>query len=331
MPPESPRIGILGLGSIGMRHARNLIELGCSVVGFDPAGERRALLQQSGGLAADGRRLALDCDSIIIAGPSACHLADLSEAVALGRNCFVEKPLSHTEVGLSEILAAAAAKRLTVFVGFMLRFHACVREAKCILERGDIGRPLWARVLASAYLPAWRPHQNYKCGYAADPATGGVLFDDIHEIDLVTHLLGQARLEGAAALNSGTLEMPSEDIAQLLLKHESGALSSIHLDYCSRPPRREVEIMGSQGSLRFDLISRGLDQFGPDGACIASRSLPGSFDLDYKAEIRCFLDCLDGRAQPPCDGVQAARSLAIVIAARRLCQLPEARDMESVS
>lgn len=331
MPPESRRIGILGLGSIGMRHARNLMELGCTVVGFDPDKERCSLLLQCGGLASGDRRQALDCDSIIIAGPSSCHLADLSEAVALDRNCFVEKPLSHTDVGLDEILAAADAKRLTVFVGFMLRFHACVREAKCILDRGDIGRPLWARVLASAYLPAWRPHQNYKCGYAADPLTGGVLFDDIHEIDLATHLLGHARLEGASVSNSGTLEMPSEDIAQLLLKHESGALSAIHLDYCSRPPRREVEIMGSHGSLRLDLITRVLDQFGPDGACVSSRSLPGTFDLDYKAEIRCFLDCLDGLEKPPCDGMQAARSLSIVIAARRLCNLPEARDMESVS
>lgn len=322
MRAEGAPVGVLGLGSIGMRHARNLIELGRPVIGFDPDPERRALLDRVGGRAVAQRAAALDCSAIVIASPPAQHFDDLTDAVSQGCSCLVEKPLAHTNRGLPEILESAEQKRLVIFVGFMLRFHAAVCLAKAMLADGRVGRPLWSRILASAYLPLWRPNQDYRRGYAADPATGGVLYDDVHEIDLALHLLGPARLTGAGAATSGTLDLPSEDIAQLLLRHDCGTLSMIHLDFCSRPPRREVEIVGSEAALRLDLLGRRLQLVAHDGRIVDDRNLPGSFDLDYLEEMRCFLDCLRGRAQPPCDGWDGLAALDIVLGARHACGLP---------
>ncbi|MBF0267972.1 MAG: Gfo/Idh/MocA family oxidoreductase [Alphaproteobacteria bacterium] len=315
-------IGVLGLGSIGLRHARNLIKLGQQVIGFDPNLERRHLLEQAGGGTTTERKDVLGCAALVIASPPGQHLQDLAEAVALGHSCLIEKPIAHTDQGLQQILDHADSAGLIVYVGFMLRFHACVTQAKQALESGEIGRPLWARFLASAYLPSWRPYQDYRNGYAADPATGGVLFDDIHEIDLATYLLGRASLSGAAVSNSQTLGLASEDVAQLILSHQGGHISTIHLDYCSRPARREVEIMGTLGSLRLDLIARRLQMIDLDGRIVTDATLPGSFDQDYEEEMRSYLACLEGKALPPCDGRGAAEVLDIVLRARRLCSLP---------
>lgn len=315
-------ISVLGLGSIGLRHARNLTGLGASVSGFDPDQSRRDLLVQAGGNALLARSDVFRADAIVIASPSDCHLVDLQETIAAGRHVFIEKPLSHTDEGLGELLRVAEQKGLVVFAGLNLRFHAVVRRILEIIAAGSLGRLLWSRIIASAYLPSWRPHQDHRQGYTADPRTGGAIFDNIHEIDLAYCLFGPGRTAGAAAINSGTLGIEAEDVATLLIQHERGLFSEIHLDYATRPARREIEIAGTEGQIRGDLFSRQLTILDKDGAVVANETLPGSFAEDYVEEMRAFLSCIAGHAKPPCDGRQALEVLRLALSARQFCGLP---------
>src|SRR5262249_26027808 len=137
-----------------------------------------------------------------------------------------------------------------------LRFHPAVIEAKKRIATGELGKLLWGRLICASYLPDWRPGQDYRQGYASDPTTGGGLFDIIHEFDLGHHLLGAATAVAAQARTSGVLDMKSEDVADILLRHQSGASSSIHLDYVTRPAQRVTEIAGTTGFLHLDIAGR---------------------------------------------------------------------------
>lgn len=315
-------IGLLGLGSIGLRHARNLLSLGAEVRGYDPSPERQTLLVEAGGRVLSDRAEAFLADAVLIASPSQLHRRDLQDAITAKRHVFIEKPLAHTDDGLEALLDLAEARGLVVFCGLNLRFHPVVRAAAELLTSGILGKVLWSRIIGSAYLPSWRPHQDYRQGYTANPLTGGAIFDNIHEIDLAFHLLGPGRVAGAAAMRSGTLEIEAEDIASLVVQHANGALSAIHLDYATRPAQRGFEIAGSGGIIRGDLLTRTLTHLDVDGTVLKNDQYPGAFADDYVAEMSAFLSCVAGNAKPPCDGRQALEVLRLALTARRLSGLP---------
>lgn len=321
----SAHIGILGLGSMGMRHAGNLLAAGARVRGFDPDAGRRAALEAKGGAVTDSHDAVLDgVDGVIIASPSAYHLDDLAAVAGAGLHAFVEKPLAHRIDGIEDILGQAERSGLTVFAGLNMRFHPVVEAARALLADGAMGTPLWGRLVAASYLPDWRPHQDYREGYAADAATGGAIFDFIHEFDLAVHLLGPALVVAASAHSTGRLEIASEDTADAILTHQCGATSTIHVDYVTRPRQRRVEIACTEGFLALDLERGLLSASGIDGGVIAERA----FDVDpnqmFVSEIKNFLACIKGDAEPRCSGREAMEVLRVAISARELSGLPSA-------
>jgi len=322
---SNPRaIGVLGLGSIGLRHARNLLALGAAVTGFDPDPARRALLEQAGGAATDSRETALGAgEAVVVATPSGQHADDLAAAVASGRHVFVEKPLAHRDTGLDAVLAQAGRNGLVVFAAFMLRYHPVVERLRALLGENAIGTVYAMRAIYGSWLPGWRPQQDYRTGYAADPVTGGVIHDVVHEIDLACHLLGPAAVASCVAGRSGLLELASEDMADLVLRHATGAVTNLHLDYLARPAVREGTLLGQDGTLDYDLNRRTLRWRDAAGSLREDTVYEGSWDDDYLTEMAHFLACLDGGATPRCDGIEALAVLTTTLAARAMAGLPQ--------
>ncbi len=317
-------VGVLGLGSIGLRHSRNLLALGVGVVGFDPDPERCTRFTDIGGRAMETRERVLEqSEAMIIATPNAQHYDDLKISIDSGCHVLAEKPLAHHINGLEPLLKEAEAKGLVVLAGFNLRFHPCVIAAKERIDSGAIGQPIWVDLISASYLPDWRPNSDYRKGYAADPATGGVVFDAIHEIDLALHLLGPARVVTASAVCTGILGIPSDDIADFTLVHINGTRSNFHLDYISRPPVRTTRIVGTNGTLVLDLRARRFEHLNVDGTTIDDVAYPGSFAEDYVTEMTAFLDRVGGRKEPVAVDEQGLGSLKAAIAVRRLAGLPQ--------
>ncbi len=318
-------VAVLGLGSIGMRHARNLAARGARVRGYDPEPKRCAELLSLGQQTADSRSAALEgARAAVIATPNAQHLDDLAAAIGAGCHVLVEKPLAHTDEGVETILGEANARGLTVFVGHSLRFHPAVRAGQKLTADGALGEPLWARLHFSSYLPEWRPRSNHRQGYAADRETGGVLFDLTHEFDLANALLGAARTVAAVARCTGTLGIDSDDCADVILEHDRGLYSNLHLDYVTRPRRREAEVAGTEGILAIDLDRRRLTLTDVRGERVKEERFGDDYAADYEAEIGGFVACIEGRANPPCDGLEGLAVLRQVLAARRMSGLPTA-------
>ena len=322
-------VAVLGLGSIGLRHARNLLSLEREVVGFDPALDRRSALIEAGGTVVATRDAAIEAAvAVVVASPNAYHFEDMTAVVDAGRHIFVEKPLAHKVGGVNEILERALAADRVVFAGLNQRYNPAIREARALIAAGRLGTVLWGRFLAALYLPDWRLSQDHRKGYAADRTTGGVIFDAVHEFDLAHHLLGEARTLTATARSSGSLGVPSDDIADIVLGHPGGVVSSLHLDYVTRPPRRIIDIAGTAGLLNIDILARRLVLHDGDGKTVLERTYDTTYDDDYRDEMAAFLNCIEGREKPACDGREALSVLHQVVAARFLAGLPgaEARD-----
>jgi predicted dehydrogenase len=319
------RLGILGLGSIGLRHGRNILQMGQNVNGFDPDEDRRARFAELGGHPAATREGILNsCDILVIATPSGQHLNDLHDAISAGCHVFIEKPLSHTDEGLEAILRQADERGLVIFAGLNQRFNPVIEAAKAKISDGALGQLLWARLLCGSYLPDWRAGDDYRTGYAANPKTGGVLFDVIHEFDIANFLLGPARTINACARNTGLLELSAEDCADVVLEHDSGVRSVLHLDYVTRPGRRRVEIAGSSGLLELDLSGRKLQFYDKDGTLTHEQTWNSSANEDYLNEMKQFIRCITHAETPRCNGHDALNVLRQVLAARQISGLPSA-------
>src|SRR5947209_3518945 len=102
------RFIVLGAGSIGRRHLRNLLSLGhtCAAV-YDPDPTRLADLSGVAALACattdEARALAQPAEAVLVCSPPHCHVAQAYAAVASGRHVFVEKPLAAEDEGIDRL------------------------------------------------------------------------------------------------------------------------------------------------------------------------------------------------------------------------------------
>ena len=317
------KVAVLGLGSIGARHFANVAELGLEPLGFDPSEEKRKALKEKfddseffGSL----EDAITQADAVIIASPHKYHMETLKICVEAGKPCLVEKPIATQIKGLEEILTIAQDKNLVIACGFNMRFRPVVEKAKEILPK--LGKILWARFICATYLPDWRPDQDYKQNYTVDPQSGGVIFDVAHEIDLACYLLGAAKLSACSAQNSGFLEIASEDIAELTLRHDAGTLSQIHLDYVTRPRQRGFECAGEKGFLRVDLVSHKIEVSDHKGNHMADEIIAPDFDnYEYLEELKDFIAAVEDSSAPKCSGQEGIENLELILAARKAAGL----------
>lgn len=255
------RIGILGYGSIGSRHGRNLVALGHQIILHDPAMAeslpKAVVIEKS--------------DAVVIASPTSEHSRDIALCRSRQKPCFAEKPIAN------DIKAKGDAHlSWPLMVGYNLRFHPCIIKAKEWLEEGRIGTPHWATFVCAQY--------NDKPEYLRD----GVTLNWSHEIDLALHLLGEASVVGAA-ING------NDSMSDILLHHRpDGVQTSIHLDYLTRPEHRGFSITGPNGIIIANLPARTLIFVDTEGNPKQVEQYPGSFDDDYMVEMATFLAKVGG-------------------------------------
>lgn len=320
------RFVVLGAGSIGRRHLANALALGHTIAAVhDPDPARLAEAGRAAGERArlttrEDEALAVDAEVVLVCSPTAAHVAQARAAVAAGRHVLIEKPLSHTLDGVDALVAEAAAARRIVLVGCNLHFLPSLRLVKRLLGEGRIGAPLSARAHCGYYLPHWRPRTDYRHGYAARQATGGgIILDSIHEFDYLRWLLGEPREVFGYAGKLSTLEIDTEDNADILLRFDYGAVANVHLDYLQRTYRRSCEVIGEDGVIVWDYISQLVRVYGKEDrrAEDYEESINAERNLMYVEELRHLVECVERGGPPELDAAGGRAVLAIALAAKR--------------
>ena len=248
---NSPRILVMGAGSIGTRHIGNLVGLGARVEFVDPAATRGSALLATSTAKEVSDPSPDDYDGIVIATPNSMHREQLGWALSGPAVVLVEKPMV---TSTSELDSAILSHTDRILVGYNLRFHTGYGELRRRLLRGDIGRPVAARLWFGSYLPDWRPTIDYRESYSARcDLGGGVLRDASHGLDLAAWFFGQPLNVASAWMGRvGDLEIDVEDTVRTVLETAVGIPVSIDLDYLSRTYRRGMEIIGTEGTAGFD-------------------------------------------------------------------------------
>jgi predicted dehydrogenase len=314
---------IAGCGSIGQRHIRNLKFLKAGeLTAFDTLPERRKEAGEKYGVEVfDNFDKALKSkpDAALICTPTSLHMQYALEAARRGCHLFIEKPISHTLEGVAELMEATSKKKLAVLVGCNFRFHWGLQLVKKRLDEGKIGRLLSARAEFGQYLPDWHPWEDYRKGYSANKALGGgITLDAIHEIDYIHWLAGKISAVSAFTGKISSLEIDTEDTAEILLRGVKGVIASIHMDYVRRDYNRCCELVGESGTIKWSFQDNSVSLFTAATKQWQTYDAPKSYDVNdmYVTEMEHFLRCVRGEEKPSLGPEEAKRELEIVLAAK---------------
>jgi len=333
------RILIVGLGAAGQRHARNLRRLlgdGVELLALRRLGGGPALsdglVPKHGVLPEDSldihvfddlTRALHECpDGVVVADPTSMHIVTASKAMDAGCALLVEKPLSHSWNGVPEFLAAASRSSAPVLVGYQLRFHPLLERVKALVREGAFGPVVSASCTYGQYLPDWHPYEDYRAGYAARRKLGGgVLLTQIHDIDYLGWVLGWPPQVYSVGGHLSSLEVDVDDTAVSLWPCViDGRTVPVQLqqDFVRRSPVRRLDMVMQNGALHLDLLTPQLRAWDADDRCVIDQS-PEDFDRNdlFLAEMRHFLACIGGRETPRVPPAEAAKSLAVALAALR--------------
>ncbi len=318
---------VVGGGSIGTRHLRNLDKLAVADLGLVETDDaRRQAIAGDLSVTTFSRLtegLAWAPNFVVVATPTHLHADQALEVVSAGLPVFVEKPLSHTVIGLPEIVKLVEKKKLVSLVGCNMRFHPGPAMVKQLLGEGRIGKVLFARIQVGSYLPDWRPNADYRQNYATRVETGGgCILDCIHEIDLARWYLGEVHSVFCHAAHLSSLEIETEDVAILVCRHVGGTMSEIHLDYVQRTYERGCQIVGELGSIFWDFNSKAVRWYDSVSKEWTTYSQPETWEINqmYVDEMKHFIGCVEQQRPTTLPIPEAARLMQIVFAAKAFAQ-----------
>jgi predicted dehydrogenase len=304
------KICIVGLGSIGKRHLKNLHEI---LSGQNTRFYIDALRSQKKGGADITEflnreyysydELPNDYDIAFITNPTNLHFDTIQKMLFKAKHLFIEKPVFD---GINyDVNHLPLRENGIYYVACPLRYSSVIKYLK---EFVSIHTIYSVRSICSSYLPDWRPSTDYRqCYSAKSNEGGGVRIDLIHEWDYLQYLFG-VPLEIAGYHGTFShLEITSDDTAVYIARYND-KLISLHLDYYGRVARREIELYLDDDVVVGDLIHQKI-RFLRSGEII---DLPQNRDDMQKDELIFFLDIIGGKCDNTNDIYAAFGTLNLV-------------------
>jgi len=242
-PPR--RALVMGFGSIGQRHARLLVELGCDTAVMS----RREVDFPRCFATLDAALAKHRPDYVVVADDTDRHAASLAALAALGfdGDVLVEKPIFKEPADLP------VHRFRALRVAYNLRFHPVVARLKALLEGEQV---LSVQGYVGQYLPDWRPGTDYRTCYSASRERGGgVLLDLSHDLDYLCWMLGGWSSVAALGGHVSPLEITSDDAFALLMATPACRIVSLQLNYLDRVARRQVVVNTARHTIVADLVA----------------------------------------------------------------------------
>jgi predicted dehydrogenase len=244
---------VIGGGSIGKRHIKNLQSLGyyniyCLKRKADQSFEGEFKVKVVTSIEAIIEKINI----VIVCTPTSLHIEGIKIAKILDAAVLMEKPLIHNAEGLTESNSLVDRNNNLFFIGFMLRYHPLVLKIKELIEQKVVGEIYAARFSFGSYLPYWHPWENHQDSYASQKKLGGGVINTItHELDLIQYFFGTPLCVTAEKVNFNKLSIEVEEIAEAIFKFND-KLVTLHLDYLQKDYDRNIFILGDNGSIKWN-------------------------------------------------------------------------------
>lgn len=161
-----------------------------------------------------------------------------------------QKPFARTLDDAKAMVAACKAAGVPLMIHENFRWQTPIQAVRKALDSGVIGTPFWGRL-------SFRSGYDVFSGQPYLAEGERFIIEDlgIHTLDIARFLLGDVKAMTARTTRVNPA-IKGEDVATMLLDHESGVTSIVDVSYATKQsvepfPETLVEIDGSEGSIRL--------------------------------------------------------------------------------
>jgi predicted dehydrogenase len=333
-PANQRVVGLIGAGGRGqylmrlcMRHPAARIGAVCDV--YEPRLEQAISASGNKAKAYRNYRALLDnqdIDVVIIATPEHWHHRMLLDALAAGKDVYVEKPLCQTPQQGVELVEVARRSKSVVQVGMQRRSYDLYLKARRVVADGTLGT---VRMVRSWWLnndlqpPAgklrgpldWEQWQGPAPRHPLDPAryfnwrsyadySGGVMADQgAHVFDGI-HMLMGAGYVSAVNASAGRIHRPKVDTPEsvvVIAEYPEDFIACFSINYAAMryKPRHDqlTQLDGDRARLDIGRENFAVYRKGEEDLSALSE-MSGGFDKATEAHVANFLECVRTRAVP---------------------------------
>ncbi len=304
------RVGVVGVGSLGIHHARIYQELpDCALAGvYDADTARAAEVAAKYGTQAFATldELIANVDAASVAVPTHLHFDVASQMIRAGRHLLVEKPITSTTSEAEELVRLAQEHNVVLQVGHIERFNPVMEY----LEKAA-RQPRFIEAHRLAPFPPPREGMHPR-----GTEVNVVLDLMIHDIEVILHLvpspLKEIRAVGVPVLSS------SEDIANVRLEFENGCVANITASRISPERMRKIRVFVEDAYISLDYQKQAGEIYRKTESGIAGEDVPIQKGEPLANELRSFVACAASHGTPKVSGEHAAEALKL---AARITQL----------
>jgi len=254
-------VGIIGYGSIGERHLKNILKYH-SNFNVKVLTKRKDLKNYGKVVFLSSERdfFSNQFDIFFVTNETHKHASTVLKCIKnLPKAIFVEKPISHSFKNVENIKRQIEEHKISFFIGYCLQFNSAIIKLKNIVRKKEVGDVLYIRISVGQDIRTWRD-RDYKESYSYDSKKGGgVVLDLIHEINYPAWILDESiDFVSGSVFKSGHFDMKAEDISDSVFKTSKGKIVSVHQDCLQSVSRRYCEIVGTKGIAIWDSFNDGV-------------------------------------------------------------------------
>lgn len=235
--------GVIGYGSIGKRHVKNILSLRDEVIVLT---KNKECVHTTCKSIEELLTIHLP-EVILLCNETSSHINSYKEIRSHNKELrlLIEKPIFDKIYNLPS--------DPNVCVAYCMRFHPLINKLK---EKISASKVLAAKFYVGQYLPNWREGRNYQDTYSAKKERGGgVLRDLSHEIDLAQFLLGDLSLNYSFSSKISDLEISSDDIFTGFFKTKTCPNIIVEMNYLDQIFQRYLVIFTNEKTIKIDFIN----------------------------------------------------------------------------
>lgn len=247
---------VIGSGSIAKKHIINLISLNFNVYILIKGLHTKKNLQFTKSkkifFITSLKDIADKIDFAIIATSSNKHLNFIKKLALKKINIFCEKPIFLNLKNVDKIRSVLKQNKIIFSTNYQLQSHDLYRYIKKNILKKNI---VSVSLKVGQNLKNWRAIGPSQHSYYLDKKKGGgVIFELIHEVNLINNLFG--KIVSINTLKKNSYDFNNiEDIAISVFRTDHNIYGTLYQDMISIKSFREIEIICKNKNYLFDLLS----------------------------------------------------------------------------
>ena len=244
------KVLVIGTGSIAQKHIDILNSLDYSVYVYSETNDKFFKKSLKANRLTHLNKLN-NFEFAVLANKTSDHLRVLKILINQSIHIYCEKPIFYKKFNYQKIRTQIKKNKIVFHNGYQLRNDTKIRYIEKKLEKLKI-KSFQASVGHDFH--KWRKTGVRKNSYFSNIKTGGgVIFELVHEINLINLLFG--KITKISTIKSNSNDFNCEDVAISIIETENKIIGSLYQDMFSKVFFRSIKIVTNKIVFEIDLVN----------------------------------------------------------------------------